>query len=159
MLVLNEFSLFFHNRRIETPVVKKNVTNEIEEWAHTVPPPPAKLRTRGPGSVSSRISSVLAQSTTTKSTSCAVVSASTSNVFQKPVPRAKRRRVEEVEPASDDDEYMPSTTFGGLGEDEDDTEEQAAALLSPVRASVAAQSSKVSVCLSESRRVLLPRDL
>lgn len=159
MLVLNEFSLFFHNRRIETPAAKKNVTNDIEDWTYTVPPPPAKLRTRGPGSVSSKISSVVAQSTTAKSTSCAVVSASTSNVFQKPVPRAKRRRVEEVELASEDDEYMPSTTFGGLGEDEDDTEEKAAALLSPVRASAAAQSSKVSVYLSESRRVLLPRDL
>jgi hypothetical protein len=148
MFVLNEISLFFHDRRIETPPTKKNITSQIEEWAQAVPPPPKKLRSSGPGSVSSRISSVVAKSTTTKSTSCAVASASTSDVFQKPVPRAKRR-VEEVESKveseSDCDEYLPSTTFGGLDEDEDDMEERAAAVASPVRASAATQLNKVSV--------------
>ena len=82
-----------------------------------------------------------------------VVSVSASQIFPKPSPKPARkagrqvkRRAKEPEPASDH-EYVPptSTAFEGLEEDEDDTAEQAAALLSPVKASTAARSSKVSI--------------
>src|SRR5260221_11444636 len=35
-LVINATSLFFHDRRFETPATKKN---HIEEWAQGLPPP------------------------------------------------------------------------------------------------------------------------
>ena len=145
MFVLNEFSLFFHNRRVETPPAKKNITNRVEEWVQGVPPPPKKLRTSAATSVTSRVSSTLTKKSNTKSVSCAVVSASTSQVFPKLAHQVKRR-AKEAEPESDDDEYVPPPgAFGGLDEDEDDTAERVAAALSPIRASTAARSSKVSI--------------
>ena len=124
MFVLNEFSLFFHNRRVETPPAKKNITNRVEEWVQGVPPPPKKLRTSAATSVTSRVSSTLTKKSNTKSVSCAVVSASTSQVFPKLAHQVKRRAKEA---------------------DEDDTAERVAAALSPIRASTAARSSKVSI--------------
>jgi hypothetical protein len=153
MLVLNEFSLFFHNRRVETPPAKKNITNNVEEWVQGVPPPPKKPKSLASTSVTSKVSSVLTKSN--KSVSCAVVSVSASQIFPKPSPKPARkagrqvkRRAKEPEPEpASDDEYVPptSTAFEGLEEDEDDTAERAAALLSPVKASTAARSSKVSI--------------
>jgi hypothetical protein len=157
MFVLNEFSLFFHNRRVETPPAKKNITNKVQQWVQSVPPPPKKLRGLAANSVVSKVSSTLTKST--KSASCAVVSASTSRVFPKPVLRAKRRAEEAgAEAASDVDEYAPSAAFGGLDEDEDDAAEWAAAAISPVKASAAARSSKVSIYTLHND-VLLPHDL
>ncbi len=148
LFVLNEFSLFFHNRRLETPATKKNVNNSVVEWAeHVSPPsspPPKKRKILIPPLVTSKSSSSLVKSASTKPTSCAVVSTSTANVLKKkPVPGAKRR-AEELEYASDVYDEVQDMAVGGLDEDEDDTMEQAAAASSPIRASAAAQRSKVS---------------
>ena len=145
MFVLNEFSLFFHNHRVETPPAKKNITNRVEEWVQGVPPLPKTLRTSAPTLVTSKVSSTLTKKSNTKSVSCAVVSASTSQVFQKPAHQVKCQ-AKEAEPESDDDEYVPPPgSFGGLDEDKDDTVEWVAAASSPIRASTATQSSKVSI--------------
>src|SRR6266702_3055135 len=68
----------------------------------------------------------------------------TANVLKKkPAPRAKRR-AEELEYASDVYDEVQDMVVGGLDEDKDNTMEQAAAASSPIRASAAAQRSKVS---------------
>ena len=141
------------NCRVKTPPAKKNITNNVEEWVQGVPPPPKKPKSLALTSVTSKVSSVLMKSN--KSVSCAVMSVSASQIFPKPslkpvckaVCQVKYQAKEpEPEPASDD-EYMPptSTAFEGLEEDKDNTMEWAAALLSPVKASTAAQLSKVSI--------------
>ena len=160
-LVINATSLFFHNRRFETPATKEN---HIEEWAQGLPPPPPfkKQRTSATGSTSSHTTSskantnlrktaITANAATTKSTSRAIVVDSTTEVLKKkPAPHTKRR-AEDLESAtntSDANDDLQSTVsnlrYEGLGEDEDDTLEQADAASSTVKASVAAQMSKVS---------------
>jgi hypothetical protein len=156
MFVLNEFSLFFHNRSITTPATKKNITNRIEEWAQGLSPPPKKQRTSTRTLAADATSGVDTSHTTlvkrsTKSTSCAVVSASATHVLKKPVPA--KRQAQELQPTSDVDDEVPNTVFGGLDEDEDDTVEQSAAASSPVRASAAAHMSKVSVYTSSRQSV------
>lgn len=160
-VVINATSLFFHNRSFETPATKKNITNQIEEWAQGLPPPPfKKQRTSVTGSsrsVSSKANPNLIKTaappsttTTTKSsTSCAIVVNSTTEVLKKKPAPGSKRLAEELESDIDtnDDlevEDAASNLYEGLGEDEDDTLEQADAASSPVKARVAAQVSKVS---------------
>ena len=164
-LVINATSLFFHNRRFETPAEKKNIGNQIEEWAQRLPPPPLKKQrisaTASQATRSSRFVStanvnpnpitktaVPTTVATTKSTSCAIVVDSTTEVLRKKPAPGTKRRADDLESAGDTDNegVFSNPCYEGLGEDEpeDDTLEQADAVSSPLKASVAAQMSKVS---------------
>jgi len=158
-LIINATSLFFHNRRFETPATKKNKEKQVKEWAQGLPQPPSKRqrtsvastnRSAPSAKANPKLLKAFAPATTaiTKSTSCATVVGSTTEVLtgrNKPALGTKRR-AEELESSSDaDDESTKSNPhYRGLGEDEDDTLERADAASSPVKASVAAQMSKVS---------------
>ncbi|KAH9013394.1 hypothetical protein EDB85DRAFT_2141408 [Lactarius pseudohatsudake] len=151
LFILNELSLFFHNRRFETPDAKKNINTTVATWVHGISPPnsppPKKQK-----SVSAKLSIVIskvstkAKTTSGKSASCAIVSTSTTNVLAKPVRRAKRRH-EELESSSDSesDGEVEGGVLGGMDNDYDDAMEQAAAALSPMKASAAAQRNKNSL--------------
>ena len=159
-LVINVTSLFFHNHRFGTPPTKKNIADEVEEWVQGIPPPPLKKqRISATGPTSGRPTTskanpnlkktaVTAIAATAKSTSCAVVVNSTTEVLKKRPAPGTKRRAEDLESTSDsdaDDEGIASNLcYEWLGEDEDDTLEQADAASSPVKAPVAAQMSKVS---------------
>lgn len=159
-IVINATSLYFHNRRFETPAHKKNISDLVEEWAQGLPPPPLKRqRTSATGSVTSYTSShanpnhrkaAIATTATTKSTSrsCAVIVGSTTEVLKKKSAPGTKRRAEVLESAASDDDEDEGTVsnlrYAGLDEDEDDTLEQADAALSPMKPSVAALMSKVS---------------
>ena len=158
-LDLNATSLFFHNRRFDTPATKKNVPHEIEEWTQRLAPPPSKRqRTSAAGihpapSNSNPIPMKTALPPTaaiTKSNSCAIVVGSTTEVFagkKKSAPGTKHR-AEDLESVSDaDNEGVPTVSnsyYGALDEDEDDTLEEIDAASSPIKALVAARMSKVS---------------
>ena len=157
LITINVTSLFFHNRRFETPATKKDVTNEIQAWTQRLQAPPPPLRSKKSkaslaASTASKASLTLVKSTTatTKPTSCAVVFESTTDVLQKNQARGTKRRVEEPEHYSDTDDdtddldIMARALYGGLDDDEDDEMEAADAALSPLRPAVAAQMSKVS---------------
>jgi hypothetical protein len=153
--VINATSLFFHNHSFETPATKKNITNQIEEWAQGLPPPFKKQRMSVAGSrrsASSKadpnlIKTATPPSTTmTKSsTSCAIIIDSMTKVLRrKPAPGPKHL-AEELESNSDtNDNDVASHLYEGLGKDEDDTLEHANAASSPVKPCVAAWVSKVS---------------
>jgi len=130
------------------------------EWTQGLPPPPLKRqRTSGTGSVTSYTSSganpnhrkAIATTATTKSTSgsCAIIVGSTTEVLKKKLAPGTKRRAEVLESsASDDDEdkgTVSNLRYAGLDEDEDDTLEEADAALSPIKPSVAALMSKVSL--------------
>jgi len=153
LVTINATSLFFHNRRFETPATKKDVTNEIQAWTQCLqaPPPPLgpkKSKASLAASTASKASLTLVKSTTatTMPTSCAVVFESTTDVLQKNQARGTKRRVEEPEHYSDtdDSDTMARALYGGLDDDEDDEMKAADAALSPLRPAVAAQMSKVS---------------
>jgi hypothetical protein len=40
--LINETTLFFHDRRFDTPETKKNLTNCVQAWAQGIPAPPTK---------------------------------------------------------------------------------------------------------------------
>jgi len=156
-LMLNATSLFFHNRRFETPATKKNIANCIEEWTQGLPQPPSKRqRTSAASSIHSAYSkanpipmktAAPPSAAITKSSSCVVVIGSTAEVLagrKKSAPGTKRQ-AEDLESASSADNkgMVSNLYYGGLSEDEDNTLEQADAASSPVRAPVAAQMSKV----------------
>ena len=87
---------------------------------------------------------------TTKSTSCAIVINSTTEVLKKRPALGTKHQAEDLKSTSDldandkDEGTAFNLCYKGLDEDEDDTLEQADAALSPVKAPVAAQMSKVS---------------
>jgi hypothetical protein len=155
-LTINTTSLFFHNRRFETPSTKKDVTNEIQAWTRRIQVPPLPLATSKKSTASkastttanttSKASLTLVKGTTTTSrpTSCAVVFESTIDVLQKNKARGRKRRVEELDDHGDTDNDMASTIYGGLGEDNEDEREAADVALSPLRPAIAVQMSKVS---------------
>ena len=158
-LVINATSLFFHNRRFETPPTKKNFTNEVEEWVQRIPSPPLKKqRITATGTSRSGRSNVNpnpimktaipATAATTKSTSSAIVIDSTTEVLRKKPATGTKRWAEVLESASDGDDKgtFPNLRYEGLGEDEDDTLERADAMSSPLKAPAAAQMSKVRPC-------------
>ena len=159
-LVINATSLFFHNRRFETPATKKNKEKQVKEWAQGLPQPPSKRQRTSVASTSRSAPSAkanpillktFAPATTaiTKSTSCATIIGSTTEVLtgrNKPV-LGKKRHAEELKSSSsdaDDESTKSNPHYRGLGEDEDDMLERADAASSPVKASVAARMSKVS---------------
>jgi hypothetical protein len=155
-LVVNNTSLFFHNRSFETPAAKKSITNDVEDWMQGLlaPPPPIKKHKASVVMASSTSSSKTlhperstSASTKPTGTSCAIVFDSTTELLKQPV-RGKKRHAQELETISDaddaDKDTAATTLYGGIGEDEDDTMEQAAAALSPVKASDAARMSMVS---------------
>ena len=161
-LVINETSLFFHNRRFETPATKKNITNHVEEWARGLLPPPTKRQRTSVASTtsysaSSKANPKLKPSTTTAattgSTSCAIIVGSATEVFpgMEKTGIGAKRRAEDLESISDaDDEGMAfHPCYEGLGEDEDDSLEQADAASSPIKGQVAARISKVSPSSSQ----------
>ena len=157
-LVINATSLFFHNRRSETPATKKNLANRVEEWAQGLPPPPSKRqRTSVAGtshSASSKANPIPVKTSTrtttaiTKSTSHDIIVGSTTGVLtgRKKLSPGTKRRAEDLESASEADNQGTASNlrYRGLSEDEDDTLEQADAVSCPVKALVAAQMSKVS---------------
>jgi len=161
-LVINATSLFFHNCRFGTPPTKKDIVNEVKEWTQNVPLPPLKKqRISATGSTGSRSTSskanpnlkktaITAIPGTAKSTSCAIVIDSTTEVLKKRPALGTKRRAEDLKSTSDSDadNEDEGTAFNlcyeRLDEDEDDTLEQADAALSPMKAPVAAQMSKVS---------------
>jgi hypothetical protein len=152
LVTINATSLFFHNRRFETPTTKKDITNDIKVWMQRLqapPPPPASKTSKATLTAStaseSKASLTLVNSTTTTTqpTSCAVVFASTTDILQRNQARGTKRRVEELEHDRDSDN-ITSALYGGLDEDEDDEIEAADAALSPLKPAVAAQMSKVS---------------
>ena len=148
ILYVNETTLFFHNRRFETPETKKNVSSRIKTWAQGVPPPAQvqhlakrlKPSTASQRSISTSTSSTFNQGASGTHT-CAVVTSSTTTAFQNK-PSLKRQHLD-----SDDPDIsklnMPSTAYGGL-EDDDDSLEQLAALISPLKAPIAVKESKVN---------------
>ena len=165
-LVINATSLFFYNRRFETPPTKKHIMNQVEEWVQRIPPPPfKKQKTTATGSsrsVSSNVNpnptvktATSATTSTTKSTSSTIVVASTTEALRKKPAPGTKRRAKVLESASDGDDEgaFSNLCYEGLGEDEDDALEQADAVSSPVKAPVAAQMSKVRPRqISKSRR-------
>ena len=152
LVTINATSLFFHNRRFETPATKKDFTNEIHAWTRRLqaPPLPPSRRSKATLSAStSKASLTLVKSatgtTTTKPTSCAVVFKSTTDVLQKNQARGTKRQFNELGHYGDtDDDNMEGALYGGLDEDEDDEMEAAEAALSPLKPAAAAQMSKVS---------------
>src|ERR1700730_18593845 len=152
LFVINRTSLFFHNRRFETPDTKKNIENEVQAWCQGLesPPPPKRLQaSSNMGSTASKANSnsaavpVRAFTSTTESDCCAVIVGSSTEVLKKQPTRGTKRRADELESHS---EYVPTddeatAPYGGLGEDEDDSLEQAAAVASPVKPSDAAKMS------------------
>ena len=168
-LVINATSLFFHNRRFETPPTKKHITNQVEEWVQRIPPPPSKKqKTTATGSsrsgplnvnpnpiVKTVAPTTAATRPTTKFTSSAVVIDSTTEVIRKKPAPGTKRRAEVLESASDGDDEgtFSNLRYKGLGEDEDDTLEQADAMSSPVKPPVATQMSKVRLAKSPSSLV------
>lgn len=156
-LIINETSLFFHNRRFETPATKKNVTNHVEEWVQGLQAPPTKRQRTSVASTTNHSTSSKADpklkpsaaiASTTGSTSCAVIVGSVAEVLagRKKTTTGAKRRAEDVKPISDaDNEGMAfNPRYEGLVEDEDDSLEQADAASSPIKGHVAAQMSKVS---------------
>lgn len=150
LFVVNEFSLFFHNRRFETPGTKKNVTNRVSNWAQDIPAPPKTLPTKRTSTkslvipkASSNVVKITPSLASSRPNSCAIVSTSTTDILNKPARKAKRQ-AEELESVGDGYDEVSSAAFGGLDEDEDDSLEQVAAAMSPLKASVAMQRSKVS---------------
>jgi hypothetical protein len=157
LVTINATSLFFHNRRFDTPSSKKDVTNEIQAWTKRIQAPPLprafkKSKVSKASTITSnttsKASSVLAKSTTTttttRPTSCAVVFEATTDVLQKNLARGTKRQVDELDHHDDTDNDMASTFYRGLDEDDDDEREAADAALSPLRPAIAAQKSKVS---------------
>ena len=128
-LVINATSLFFHDRRFETPATEENTTNHVEEWVQGLPPPPLKKqRTSATGS--SRSASLRANLNLMKTaapaaatTSCAsIIDSRTDDLRKKPAPTGSKRRVDDLESDSDaNDEGTVSYRYEGLGSDEDDT--------------------------------------
>ncbi|KAH9008506.1 hypothetical protein EDB85DRAFT_2164316 [Lactarius pseudohatsudake] len=151
LFVLNELSLFFHNRRFETLDVKKNINTTVATWVHGISPPnsppPKKQKSVSakPSIIISKVSTKV-KTTSGKSASCAIVSTSTTNILAKPVRRAKRRH-EELESSSDSesDGEVEGGVLGGMDDDYDDVMEQAATALSPMKASAATQRNKNSL--------------
>jgi len=165
-LVINATSLFFHNRRFETPATKKNVPNEIEEWVQGLAPPPSKRqRISAASSIQSTPSNIHSASLNAnpipmktappptaaiaKSTSCAIVIGPTTEVLARKKKSAlgTKRRAEDLESVSNANNegtrMVSNSYYGELDEDEDDTLEQIDAASSPIKALVAAQMSKV----------------
>lgn len=97
-LCINETTLFFHNRRFDTPLAKKNATRLVS-WAEGLPPP-------GP---------VLNHSS--KSSRARVVTA----------PRTKRslKRIYTERESDIDEPNVPTTVYGGLQDEDDPLEELA----------------------------------
>lgn len=156
-LVINETSLFFHDRRFETPATKKNVTNHVEEWVQGLQAPPTKRQRTSAASTTNhstsskanlKLNPSTATASTTGSTSCAVIVGSVAKILagRKKTTTGAKHQAEDVEPISDaDNEDMASNPrYEGLGEDEDDSLEQADATSSPIKGHVAARMSKVS---------------
>jgi len=155
LVTINVTSLFFHNRRFETPTTKKDIANNIKAWMQhlqVLPLPQASKKSKVTLAASTAseskasltlVKSTTTTTTTTKPTSCVVVFASTTDILQKNQARGTKRQVEELECDCDSD-YMTSALYGGLDEDEDDEMEAANAALSPLKPAVAAQMSKVS---------------
>ncbi|KAH9058021.1 hypothetical protein EDB83DRAFT_2315984 [Lactarius deliciosus] len=135
----------------DIPDTKKNINASVANWHHRLSPPkspPPNLKKRKVLSVKadtiiSKVTSK-AKSTSAKSTSCAVVSTSTSNILAKPACRAKHQ-YEELESASDASDKVEGMALGGMDDDYDDALEQATAILSPLRAPAAAQKNKKSL--------------
>ena len=148
ILYVNKTTLFFHNRRFETPETKKTISSRIKTWATGVPPPAQvqhltkRLRpsTASQRSVSTNTSSSLNQGASSAHT-CAVVTSSTA-VTLRNKHSLKRQHLDHDDP--DISELnMPSTAYGGL-EDDDDSLEQLAALTSLLKALIAVKESKVN---------------
>ena len=165
-LVINVTSLFFHNRRFETPATKKNVPNEIKEWVQGLVPPPSKRqRISATSSIQSTPLNIHSASlnanpilmntapppTTAiaKSTSCAIVIGPTTEVLsgKKKSALGTKHWAEDLESVSNaDNEGMHTVSnsyYRGLDEDKDNTLEQIDAASSPIKALVAARMSKV----------------
>jgi len=93
LVTINVTSLFFHNRRFETPTTKKDVANNIKAWMQHLQAPPlpqaskkSKATLAASTASESKASLTLVKSTTTtttKPTSCTVVFASTTDILQK----------------------------------------------------------------------------
>jgi hypothetical protein len=152
LVTINATSLFFHNRRFETPATKKDFTNEIHAWTRRLqaPPLPASRRSKATlsASTASKANLTLVKNTTgtttTEPTSCAVVFKSTTDVLQKNQAQGTKRQFNELGHYGDTDNDMEGALYGGLDEDEDDEMEAAEAALSPLKPAAAAQMSKVS---------------
>jgi hypothetical protein len=91
-LTINATSLFFHNRRFETPTTKENIINDIKAWMQhlqVLPLPQASKKSKATLAASTASESkasftlVKSTSTSTKPTSCTVVFASTTDILQK----------------------------------------------------------------------------
>jgi hypothetical protein len=148
LILINETSLFLHNRRFSTPVTKKNIENCIQEWVQTIPPPPIahaakKLRTSGASSIVTSSGSTLLPKTKGSQSSAVVLKTTTDALRKRPESSIGSKRTAREIDSDAENEEMPTTVYGGLQE-EDDTEEQRAATLSPVKAPIAAKKSKVS---------------
>jgi len=112
-LVINATSLFFHNRRFGTPPTKKDIVNEVKEWTQNVLLPPLKKQrisatgSTGSHSTSSKANPNLKKTAitaipgTAKSTSCAIVVDSTTEVLKKRPALGTKRRAEDLESTSD----------------------------------------------------------
>jgi len=137
-LIINTTSLFFHNRRFGTPPTKKDIVNEVKEWTQNVLLPPLKKqRILATGSTGSRSTSLKANLNlkktaitaipgTAKSTSCAIVIDSTTEVLKKRPALGTKRQAEDLESTSDldadnkDEGTAFNLRYEGLDEDEDD---------------------------------------
>ena len=147
-LCINETTLFFHNRRFDTPLAKKNTTRLVL-WANEVPPPGPVLRlenklktsTASQHSAGTSVPSTLNHSS--KSSRARVVTTPTTTALG--TKRSLKRKVTECQ--SDIDE--PMTADGGL-QDEDNALDELATVASPMKAR-AAEKNKANVMFAVSR--------
>jgi hypothetical protein len=90
LITINATLLFFYNHRFETPITKKDITNDIKTWMQCIQAPPllqaskkSKVMLTASDTSKSKASLTLVKSTTTttKPTSCAVVFVSTTDIL------------------------------------------------------------------------------
>ncbi|KAM6499161.1 hypothetical protein JOM56_004669 [Amanita muscaria] len=137
-----------------TPLNKKNISNSLQEWAQSIPPPPLarpskKSKVSSASSVVTKIGNATATSvpSTKSSRSCAIVSKATAEVLGKPKKPEPKPTVGTKRTAAEldsDSNWAPTTIYGGL-QDEDDIKEQDAASASPMKSPMATAKSKASI--------------
>lgn len=125
LLTLNETTLFFHNRRFDTPDTKKHVRNFVKEWSQSIDiptPPQARKKT-----TSSIVSSTLVPSTVDPKSRARATVLENSDDPLKPKKKGQHRGKDAhpTNPVIPQEPGVSSSVYGGLEEEDDTLEYQA----------------------------------
>lgn len=117
-ILINETTLFLHNRRFHTPDAKKNLTNSVQAWAQGLPAPPAKKQKLSKSLSGNSVTTSTEPTHVSKSVkSCTTIVQSTNNLpppSQRSQPRGaslpsrgKKRQITELVSDSDTPSIIP----------------------------------------------------